>query len=73
MKNLICSFLILFFSFISNAQFSVNGQVVSNIDVIPFNSFFLLHKEDSSMVKGTISSEYGTYLFENVVYRNYFL
>jgi hypothetical protein len=40
---------------------------------IPFSTVLLLQKEDSSMIKGTISTEAGTYLFEDIATGNYFL
>jgi iron complex outermembrane recepter protein len=74
MKKLIYSLLILLLSFNSKAQFSISGKVVSTMNEdIPFSTVLLLQKEDSSMIKGTISTEAGTYLFEDIATGNYFL
>lgn len=72
MKTLTYILLILHFSVFSQAQFSIQGKVLSaDSEAISFGSVLLLNPQDSSMVKGTISSESGAYLFENVLSGNY--
>ena len=58
--------LLLFFSKNSFAQTTISGNLVDVNGTLPFANVLLLHTADSSLVRGTITEEDGSFLLKNV-------
>jgi len=77
MKSNIFLSVVLFFVFISSqaqTNFEISGKVTDDSSAeIPFANVLLLRANDSTLVKGAISSETGVFTFEDVVGDRYFI
>ena len=74
MKTIVKTILLVHLSICTFSQFSIQGKVVNtDTEGVPFSNILLLNQNDSSMFKGTIATESGIYLFENIVPGNYLL
>jgi len=75
MKAFLPAFILLLLPFINNAQnASIAGQLLDeNQAGVPFASLILYSAIDSSMVKGTVTTNDGNYLFDRLAAGSYWL
>jgi len=77
MKSPTFLFILLFilplFSF-SQSSYSISGSVTEdNKNPLPFANVLLLQQKDSALVKGSVTNEYGGYIFEKIQNGNYLI
>jgi bisphosphoglycerate-dependent phosphoglycerate mutase len=70
---LILLFLLPLFSF-SQSSYSISGIVTEdNKSPLPFANVLLLQQKDSALVKGSVTNEYGNFIFEKIQNGNYLI
>lgn len=74
MKTIVLFIIIIFYSSLSQAQSVITGLIVGpQNEPLAYANVLLLSQKDSSLVRGTISTEQGTYILENIKAGNYLL